>query len=384
MPSPNPSTLALAAVFFISASSAVPAITVTLEELPLPDGVGTAGVANIAADGTVVGTTWPDGYVVRWVPGAAPEVLGGGFTFTLENMMPLISRDGRTIATCGYFDNDDGSQRASPELWQGGTDWAEATGITLGDSTPFGMSADGATLAGSAFPPPDSPPGTPQDQPWTWTAPTGQVALGMLDGTDSGEAWAVSNDGTTAAGFFQDGNFTRRGVRWVDGAPEWILDADGANVGQAIACNDDCSVIVGAGLDASSSQAWRWTAAGGVEYLGAAPGASADALYYAFDTNADGTMIVGSYYTVDPLLGAVNRGFLWTPADHLQDLSAFLALYGIDYGDDFSDLVVNAMTPDGRALLINAANADYVRQRAVVHLEPDDAIFADGFDVTPI
>ena len=73
MPNPLPLSLALAAVLLVGASAAS-AMTVTLEELPPPDGVATAGVANIAADGTVVGTTWPDGYVVRWVPGAAPEV----------------------------------------------------------------------------------------------------------------------------------------------------------------------------------------------------------------------------------------------------------------------------------------------------------------------
>ena len=359
-------------------------MTVTLEELPLPDGVATAGVANIAADGTVVGTTWPDGYVVRWVPGAAPEVLGGGLTYTLENMMPLISRDGRTIATCGYFDGGDGAQRASPELWQGGTDWSEAAGITLGDSTPFGMSADGARLAGSAFPPQGSPPGTPQIQPWTWSAATGQIALGMLDGTDSGQAWAISNDGRIAAGFFEDNAFTRRAARWVDTVPEWILDADGANVGQAIACNDDCSVIVGAGLDASSPQAWRWTEAGGVEFLGTVPEASPDALYYAFEPSDNGLTIVGSYFTIDPLLGAVNRGFIWTAADHMQDFSAFLSMYGIDYGNDFSDLVVNSITPNGRTMLVNGADPDYQRKRAVVRIVPDDAIFADGFDVTPI
>jgi len=367
----------------IAAATPAMAITVTLTELPVPDGYGTAGVANIASDGTVVGVVWPDGLVVRWVPGADPEVIGGGLTFTLENMMPLISKDASVIATAGYF-SDGTVKHAAPEIWTADTGWVEASGLTLGDASPYGMSYDGQTLVGGAFPLEEG--GSAQQIPWVWTAANGQQALGMMDGTVWGQAWAVANDGHTAAGFFEAsaGDFTRYGARWLDGVPEWILDDVGEHAGQAIACNSDCSVIVGAGRDTDSPQAWRWTAQNGFEFLGTAEGASPDAMYYAFESSEDGSVIVGSYYTIDPLLGAVNRGFIWTPADHMQDLSAFLANYGIDYGDDFSDLVVNAITPDGKMLLVNGANADYVRQRAVVHITPDDAIFADGFDVIPI
>lgn len=365
----------------IALATPVAAITVTLTELPVPDGFPTAGVANIASDGSVVGTAWPDGAVVRWLPDTTPEVLGGGLTFTLENVMPLISKDGSLIATTGYF-GDGADMRAAPEIWLGGTDWLQLPNLTLGDASPYGMSYDGQVLVGGASPAQGT---TPQQMPWIWTAADGQQALGMMPDTVWGEAWAVANGGHVAVGFFKASasDETRYGARWIDGAPEWILDADGNHVGQAIGCNSDCSVIVGAGRDADSPQAWRWTEANGVEYLGTPGDADPSALYYAFESSDDGTVIVGSYYTIDPLLGAVNRGFIWTPADHMQDFSAFLALYGIDYGNDFSDLVVNSITPDGKAMLVNGGNADYVRQRAVVRLVPDDAIFADGFDVTP-
>jgi hypothetical protein len=368
---------------FIAAATPAMAITVTLTELPVPEGYGTAGVANIASDGTVVGTIWPDGSVVRWVPGADPEVLGGGLTFTLENMMPLISKDGSIIATAGYF-SDGANKRAAPEIWTAGASWVEASGLTLGDASPYGMSYDGQTLVGGASP---ADEGAPEQQiPWIWTQAGGQQALGMMEGTVWGEAWAVANDGHTAVGFFEPsaGDFTRYGARWSDGVPEWILDDAGEHAGQAIACNSDCSVIVGAARDSGSPQAWRWTRDGGFEFLGTAAGAAPDAMYYAFESSEDGNVIVGSYYTIDPLLGTVNRGFIWTPADHMQDITAYLANYGIDYGNGFMDLVVNAITPDGGMLLINGADPDYVRTRAVVHIARDDAIFADGFDVTPI
>jgi uncharacterized membrane protein len=365
----------------VATATPVAAFTVTMTDLPVPDGFPTAGVSNISADGTVVGTAWPDGAVVRWQPGAAPEVLGGGLTFTLENVMPLISKDGSLIATTGYFPNG-ASKRAVPEVWLSGTDWMQVPDLTLGDASPYGVSYDGQALVGGASPASGT---SPQQMPWLWTASEGQQLLGMMPDTEWGEAWAVGNGGHVAAGFFEAsaGSQTRYGARWVDGVPEWILDADGNHVGQAIGCNSDCSIIVGAGRDADSPQAWRWTEADGVEYLDVAGGASPDALYYAFEPSDDGTIIVGSYYTIDPLLGAVNRGFIWTPADHTQDFSAFLSLYGIDYGNDFSDLVVNAITPDGKAMLVNGADSNYARQRAIVRLVPDETVFADGFDVIP-
>jgi len=367
----------------IAAATPALAITVTLTELPVPNGYGTAGVANIAADGTVVGTIWPDGLVARWVPGADPEVIGGGLTFTLENMMPLISKDGSVIATCGYFTDDTG-KHAAPELWTAGGGWVEASGLELGDASPYGMSYDGRTLVGGAFPLEDG--GTVQQIPWMWTEANGQQALGMIDGTVWGQAWAVANDGHTAAGFFEAsaGDFTRYGARWSDGVAEWILDGAGEHAGQAIACNSDCSVIVGAGRDTDSPQAWRWTTQGGFEFLGMAADAPPDAMYYAFESSEDGNVIVGSYVTFDPLLGAINHGFIWTPADHMQDITAFLALYGVEYGEGFMDMVVNAITPDGRTLLINAEGPDYTRERAVVRIVPDDVVFADGFDIIPI
>jgi len=147
--------------------------TVTLTELPVPAGYSVAGVANIATDGTVVGVVWPDGLVVRWVPGADPEILGGGLTFTLENVMPLISRDASVIATTGWF-SDGSDKHAMPEIWQGGTDWAAVSGLTLGNASPYGISADGHTLAGGAFPV-DGRDGAPQQIPWIWTETDGHA-----------------------------------------------------------------------------------------------------------------------------------------------------------------------------------------------------------------
>src|SRR5690242_5443706 len=123
-PSLRPLCAALLPCGLLCGASGAVADTVTLTELPAPAGYAVAGVANIAADGTVIGVVYPDGLVVRWQPGATPEVLGGGLTFTLDNITPLISKDGSAIATTGYFDDGGEAPVAAPELWTGGTDWA--------------------------------------------------------------------------------------------------------------------------------------------------------------------------------------------------------------------------------------------------------------------
>jgi uncharacterized membrane protein len=358
---------------------------VTLNELPAPADHPVASVSNIAADGSVIGVVYPEGLVVRWSPEGVPQMLGGGLTFTLDNIMPLISKDGSAIATTGYFPGEGDALVAVPELWMGGTDWSGISGVTLGDASPYGVSYDGRTLVGSGNP--AVPPATgPWPQlPWIWTAADGQVELALPADTFGAQAWAVSNDGRIAAGFavLNADDQARHGVRWVDGIPQWIVDADSQHVGQALGCNSDCSVIVGAGFtgEGHSKRAWRWSEGPGVQFLDAPPGAGADDVAYAFESSETGDVVVGSYVVFDPNLGPTNHGFLWTAANGAQDITDFLAGHDIAFGgNDWIDLLVNAVTPDGNTLLVNAMDADYTHRRAVIHIAPDDGIYADGFE----
>lgn len=369
------------------AAAAMPAIadTVTLTELPAPDGYAVAAAMNIAADGTVVGVVYPDGLVVRWPPSGAPEVLGGGSTFTLDNVTPLISRNGATIATTGWFDDGGEAPVAAPEVWSSGTDWTRIADLVLGNTTVLGVSANGDVLVGSADPAVPPAKGPWPQVPWYRTAELGQIALAMPVDAFSAQAWAASDDGHVVAGFAEPApdDFTRYGMRWDDGAPTWLLDAGGQRVGQAIGCNSDCSVMVGAGVEngLGDPRAWRWRAGGGVQYLDVPPGAPTDAVGYAFDASEDGDVVVGSYVVFDPILGPTNHGFYWTPSAGMQDITQFLAGHGIAFGgDDWIELLVVGVTPDGGTLLVGGLDADYQRHRAIVRIERVDVIFADAFD----
>jgi uncharacterized membrane protein len=380
-------TLAIWPLFWLFASLASATDLVTLEELPAPAFAATAGVSNIAADGTVVGTAWPDGVVVRWRPGQPPENLGGD-TFTLENVMPLISANGSTIVTSHFYPFDENDPQAGSvgkaSLWGGGTTWEPIESMLLEQSTPFAVSDNGTFVAGSGLADSNPPPNTVvHDWAWVWSAEAGLRLLGALERLPNTQAWGVSNDGRVAAGFADNSpdDSTRYGVIWTDNTPVLLQDAEQRPVGQAIGCNSDCSIVVGAGSTAAtgSKQAWRWTAQTGVQYLGEAPTAPSGAHYYAFDTSEDGSTIVGSFVVFDPEQGPINHGFLWTENGGMTDIVYYLDLHGIDYGAGFNELVINSVTRDGRRLLLNGANADFQRQRAVVGLQTA-TIFANGFE----
>ncbi len=193
--SPYRCFLAVSLAFAATAS----AQTVTLTELPPPDGYAVAGVANMAADGTVVGSVYPSGEVVRWQPGQAPEVLGGD-TYTLDNVMPFISKDGATIVASSYFDDYSVS---APGFWRGGTDWERASGMDPGlvyavrpllERRGLGRRRKQPAAAGGIRV--DSAVGLDGAE---W--PTS--LLDLLPGTVSGQAWAVADDGGVAAGFIE-------------------------------------------------------------------------------------------------------------------------------------------------------------------------------------
>lgn len=387
IPAAKPLPLRLLALVLLSPAAAFAVDIVRLTELP-PPAEGVAGVSNVAADGTVVGTAHPVGHVLRWRPGQPAEDLGGD-TFTLENIMPLISADGSVIVAGNYFpppnpDDPNSLPVSKPGIWRGGSTWEPINDTVLEASTPFGIADNGLHLAGSGYVTTNPPNGEPvYEQAWKWSAAAGQAVLPGVPGLRNTQAWAVSNDGATAAGFGHDGpdDYTRYALIWTAAGVRQLFDADSRPVGQAIACNSDCSVVVGAGDTAGngSPQAWRWTAQGGVQFLGTAPGAQEDAVYYAFDLSEDGSTIVGSYPELDPEQGYMNRGFLWTAQGGMTNIVDYLADHGIAYGDGFNDLVVNAMSRDGRFLLMNGSDADYQRHRALVRID-GDAIFANGFE----
>jgi probable HAF family extracellular repeat protein len=127
----------------------------------------------------------------------------------------------------------------------------------------------------------------PVSIPWRWTQPTGMQSMGW-----TGYAFAVSSDGSTAAGV--QGVSPDEAVRWTQSTgPQGLGYLNAAHTsGMASAVSADGSVIVGRSGQPSISrfEAFRWTAAG-MQGLGTLPAHNSS---WARGVSGDGAVIVGS------------------------------------------------------------------------------------------
>lgn len=192
-----------------------------------------------------------------------------------------------------------------------GTLTAEATAV----------SGDGDVIYGVCY-------GPTGGRPFRWTEttgiqdvqPLGQVS--MVQATNADGSVHVGLAGTAPYRVTSGGGFQSLGL-----LPNWIH-------ARAEAVSADGSVVVGEGqLGGGASVAFRWTAATGLVALPAPPGGSTQ--MSANDVSADGSVIVGYAWA-----GATNRGFVWRAATGtaLLPTSPFAGLSSICYG----------VTDDGR------------------------------------
>jgi uncharacterized membrane protein len=151
-----------------------------------------------------------------------------------------------------------------------------------GLSRAFGISADGSTIVGESMW--ATPPGTTGwgPQAFRWTADAGIVGLGLLPGSSSTRAMAVSADGSVIVGDNNVFSPVRRAFRWTagEGMIEIAEQADGV-FSSAKDVSADGAVIVGI----SRGQAFRWTAPSGTTLLG--PSTEAHGVL------SDGSMVLG-------------------------------------------------------------------------------------------
>lgn len=327
--------------------------------------------SSIARDGTIVGISFAEGNeVVRWRPGQPPEGLGGGPGVSTINITPAISLDGTTIVRPK---TDFETIETTAMRWRDDSGWQAIDGAFLAISVPVGISEDGSHVVGYGL----RDVLDPHFQPWVWSEDGGQRLLPVPVDRPSGEAWAISSDGRIVAGhvYYEENSGVnwpvtwRFACRWVDGVLEPLLDAEGWPLGQAVACNSDCSVIVGGGYGGDSldrpavGRAWYWTEATGGVYLDVASlPAGARAPHHAMAVSEDGRVIVGTYTMHVPgPLGTIiqhSKPFLWHADTGMHDLTTLMAEHGIVFGGDGWELVPSAITPDGKRIVLNGMDPE--------------------------
>jgi probable HAF family extracellular repeat protein len=190
--------------------------------------------------------------------------------------------------------------------------------------------------------------------------------LGDLPGaTFASYAYACSRDGAVIVGVSQSAA-GQQAFRWDDAhaiQPLGFLPTPAGTqpYSQATGANADGSVIVGSSRSTAAApngeEAFRWTAAGGMQALGDFAGGAVQSV--AFGVSADGSVIVGRGAVAGPCglfgCGSAPRAFIWDAAHGMRALADVLAEQGADVtGWDLQ--TATAVSADGRVIVGNGRN----------------------------
>ncbi|MBI1189336.1 MAG: hypothetical protein GC200_01460 [Tepidisphaera sp.] len=272
-----------------------------------------------------------------------------------------ISADGQTVAGTVY--DATSYHAARPAIWsaQGLTVLPTITGappfLPMGPwAVTYGMSGNGATLYG--YGPPASGP-TWIDHAFRWTAATGTRDLGTLtqspSGTYSAYSYGASADGSVIVGKSDVGvptgpgsvSVVQHGFRWTaQGGMQDLGALPGAMSSGANAISADGAVIVGwSSLSGTAlgAHAVKWVGGGAAQDLGL-PGEFQGATAYVITPN--GQVIAGT----GTLAGSSTRHILvWSDAG-VTDVNQYLASLGVDLGG-LTLNVPGGISADGRVLV---------------------------------
>jgi hypothetical protein len=180
-----------------------------------------------------------------------------------------------------------------------------------------------------------------------WTAAEGMTRLGVNRPANYSRANAISADGSTIVGWNDQDDGGRTGVIWQNGVALDLIDANGNPVGEAQAVNSDGSVVVGSGYDnpdTGNSEAWRWTAATGVQPIGCIEAFGCGPAF-AFALSDDGSVIVGASG-----FGFDRSATIWTPANGMQLLADYATARGVTIPDGWTLKSGGGVSADGQTL----------------------------------
>jgi probable HAF family extracellular repeat protein len=331
--------------------------------IPLGDLVGgdfRSSATGVSDDGTVVvgnGTPASGGGAFRWTAATGLVALSGvPWGASPEQVSAeAVSADGATVV--GWFQVETGG-RIEAFHWNTATG-AVGLGDLVGDqfqSESFGVSADGSVVVGTAVADGAEPgQGTRHLEAFRWTAATGMVGLGDIQGGDfRSDARGVSADGSVVVGWSSHASIDQEAFRWTSGTGMVGLgDIQGGDFrSDARGVSADGSVVVGSGSNATGSEAVLWTSAGGMIGLGDLAGGGFNS--GASAVSADGSVVVGQS-EVDA--SGFTVAFVWTQADGMQSLRDLLITKGVTGLDNWVLREATDISADGQWVVGNAINA---------------------------
>lgn len=329
-------------------------------EVPVPMGVRLAA-RSIADDGTIAadritaGSAGPLYHMALWMPDQEQwKIVEQGIVGA-----SAIAPDASEVLGAGAS-----GQGVLPMLWTEAAGWVALDGFDFHRSLIGGVSRDLSHVVGNGFQ-------RASDQSmstWIWDEVEGQRVLPASQHAPGGRPSAVSNDGATVVGDaneIQFGYDNGYGIVWQDGAePELLLDDNGERLGRATACNHDCSVVVGNGwgglYDPTAgdvSEAWYSMPSGEFAFLGRLSHVENIFLYTPRATSEDGSVVVGSYFFLEPGFGIRQRAFVWTQDTGIQ--SIFTLINELDIGDEnWKSLAAIDVSSSGEKILLSGEHPE--------------------------
>jgi uncharacterized membrane protein len=347
-------------ILFAICSSSLLAQTPTFQFLINPAVAPTWANYALSKDGKVMAANY-GGRIYRW-SADSPKFPSGGFTlldpgYFLSSSVD-ISKDGTTIVAARP--GPDGN--INPALWSQTTGWTDlghpANGCILDEEwgSGYSVSGDGSLAVGLAW-------YCPGAEGFVWSRTAGMKALSHPNKASS-RASAISADGSTIVGFFEDPRYgNRRPVRWVSDKTQLFA---GANTpGEATAVSSDGSKIVGQAFLEYSGYAFYFTQSGGLLSLGTISGNQFD--QSVANAVADNGITVG--WSGDPF-GAGIQAFIWRPGTKIQSLQRYLQSRGVLIPSGISLVTALDISADGSTIVGIWQDAQFNQGGWMVRLRP--------------
>ncbi len=294
---------------------------------------------------TIVGSNQITGEYFMWTPGGGATDIGGVIAGNGVGGQARISDDGSRVSgtdlnrvtnfhEMSIYDTTTGTWTALGGI--GGSSDSEV-------SSGWGMSRNGQHVVGLGWTTGSS--GNGRAIQWT-DGGSGVTDLGSTT-TRSSRANAVDESGNVVVGWQDSDSGSRQAAVWNNGVQTIIQGPGGSFLTEATAVSGDGEWVVGIGATGSANEAWRWSAATGMQQLGSILGGGfPPPRGFAVDVSHDGSTVLGFDRGFGPPTGG--EGWLWTESGGIVSLDAFFASHGVPNVDNFHYSLPLGMSTDGK------------------------------------
>jgi probable HAF family extracellular repeat protein len=339
---------------------------------------------GVNADGTVVvgaaGSNNNYHRAFRWTRAGGMQDIGVPGLFAFAH---AVSADGLVVV--GVGDPDGGGNSAF--RWSAGGGMVRLNRLPgWGYSDSYSVNADGSVVSGYCY-----SPTSKRAVRWTSSNVGGGVMEPLTTFQTSCPApfWqgygGISADGTVISGDGTAAGATCSGhaFRWTsDGAGGGTLEDLGHLPGQfatdslAFGLSADGRVVVGSSQASNNDQAYRWSAATGMQDIGTAL-TGGEGWSEADAANADGSSVVG--WAADPEIHAM----LWTAAHGSVDLNVYLPTLGIDL-TGWTLKYATSISADGRIIVGYGSHGATYNEAWIADLGPACYANCDASTTPPV